>query len=158
MNKTEFTSRWPLWFLVISTISALVNAIRYVEPSLRSEIATGNLLHTSALFGCLLTALIFGIGIRNRIRCPFLEITDDFIYTGSAMRFLFPRRRLALKDIAELLPGEPRKLLFLMRNGRFKKLDLFEVKKAERSEARRAIDEAIALHTGEVDGDAGSAS
>ena len=131
----------------------VINAISYAEPSRRAEVASGSLLFMAALFGSVFSAFFFGLGIRNRIRCPFLEITDDFIYTGSVLRMLFPRHRLALRDIAELFPGEPRKLLFRMRDGRFKKIDLFEVKKVERSEARRAIEEAIARHTSGVDGD-----
>lgn len=138
MTTHKFFSRVPLWILAVGVLVHVVNAA-YLSLGQPEVLGGGRPLKTIAVGSQLLVAAIFLSAMWRRSSCPALEITDEWILTAFLFRMFFPRRRIALAEISELLPGSKNSIALRRHSGRIEKLSLIEIRHSERDDVRRAV-------------------
>ncbi len=145
MATRRFYSRVPRWFLAMGVIASSFNAAFLGVEWMRrpGTFEASELLLRFAAGGQLLVAILFSVALWRRTRSPVLEINDERIFYSRLFRFFMPRKRIALSEIAEMLPGSRNAVELRMDSGEVKKLPLAEVRQKERDAVRRALEQAL---------------
>jgi hypothetical protein len=85
----------------------------------------------------------FAFGIRNRLRSPAVEVSDEAVFFGAVPRMFLPRKRIPVSEIAAVRSTHPRKLELELKSGKRVKIDLFEVTRSERPAVKFAIERRV---------------
>jgi len=150
MGKNLFYSRFPLWILwigIVSTGWSVFMDLRFFVSQGVALDELGRLHLLSAACGI----FVFGFFVsarRHRLHSPSVEVCDDEIAYGLVFRFFFPRRRVAMDEIAEILPSKSNRVELRMRSGKRVKVPLLEVARSERAAVREAIERRLAQRNG----------
>ena len=146
MSKDLFYSRFPLWILWMGIVSAAANVFFELRSFVRDGASLDQLgkLHLLTAGCALFLFAFFTSARRHRLCSPTVEVSDDEIVYGLVFRFFFPRKRVAIDEIAEILPSKPNRVELRMRSGKRAKIPLFEAARSERAAVREAIEERLA--------------
>jgi hypothetical protein len=146
MSVDSFYSRFPLWILWISIVSAAANAWFDLRSFVRDGASLDQLgrLHLLSVACAIFLFAFFASARRHRLHSPTVEVSDDEIAYGLVFRFFFPRNRVAMDEIVEILPSKPNRVELRMRSGKRVKIPLMEVARSERAAVREAIEERLA--------------
>lgn len=150
LSTTKFECKFGQWFFWIPTLASVLNLIIYAGRGFET-VGADRLIQWALAILAVLFGSFFAFGIYNRSRWPFLEITDEEIRWGSALRTFLPRSRVALDDLEAIVRSAPRKAQLKLKDGANKELNLSEIRKGERSDAVAAIEEALARRGPGVD-------
>ncbi len=142
MNNDRFEGTFPVWVLWVAVGAGIViladGLYEWIAHGLSFEgRGKARVAMVALSFFCL---VFFAFGIRNRLRFPAVEVSEDVIEFGSAFQAFLPRKRIHITDIAEVRSTEAPKLVLELRSGARVNLDLSEVASNEREAVRLAIE------------------
>ncbi len=137
----KFNSRLPVW-LLLAVIGACLFNIYYDLGYLGSGSSERGVGAIITVVSMTILAAVFANGIRNKLSRPVVEVDDDGISYGTV--FQLSRKHAALAEVEEVIPSDEGKVVLRMKSGRNRKISLFEVARADRATARKAILGAVA--------------
>lgn len=146
MDKHFFYSRFPLWILWVGIVSAAGNVFFELWFFVRDGASLDQVgkLHLFTAGCALFVFAVFASARRHRLHSPTVEVSDEEVVYGLSARFIFPRKRVAIDEIAEILPSKPNRVELRLRSGRRVKIPLMEVARSERAAVREAIERRVA--------------
>ena len=140
MKTESFHSRIPAWVFGIGFAACAFNLVYELRSAMSEEFGGAVVLNIVA--AAFLTSF-FGMALRNRMRSPVVEISDDAIEFGPTFRFVRARRRIPLDQISEVVAGGDDRIVLRTSAGRDFELPLLEVSRSERGAVRSAISDRL---------------